>query len=175
MFGHIVLAALTGLVYIGAGCLFAQTARVLGPTYLTKISADWKLRWFFGAIALFFIVRGALFLWPGRLIAVDRMSILAPTEGLIVLALAGYILDAVMRDRAPPPWSVQFLRLLALVGWDRASLGVAFTAPPAVMGDALPPPEVQGRKTRIAVLIGASTVLAGVACLLAVSSISAAA
>lgn len=174
MFGNIVVAALTGLVYLGVGCVLAQTARVLGPTYLTKISADWRLRWFFGATALFFIVRGALFLWPGRLIAVDRMSMMAPVEAVIILALAAYILDSVMRDRAPPPWSVQFLRLLALVGWDRASLGVAFHTPPAVMGDPQPQADTQGRTTRMAVLLGASAVIAAIACLLAFSSITAA-
>lgn len=174
MFGHIVIAALTGLIYLGVGCVFAQTSRVLGPTYLTKVSADWRLRWFFGIVALFFVVRGALFLWPGRLIAVERMSVLAPMEAVIILAIAGYILDGVMRDRAPPPWSVQFLRLLAVVGWDRASLGVAFNTPPAIMGDPLPPPGAPGRTTRLAVQIGAGAVMFAIACLLALSSISAA-
>lgn len=128
---HGAWVTLTGLLFLTAGALMTVVFKLLGPTYHTRISASWFHRAVVLSIAVFFIIRGATTIWPGRLVRVDHMSPLLPIGSMVSVAMALLLLDLVQRDRSPPPWSVMVLRVLALMGYDRFTAAAAMHLPPA--------------------------------------------
>lgn len=109
MTAHDWMVLATGLVFLSAGAVLSQVFRLLGPTYHTKITAHWAVRGFFFASTLILVARGLSFVFPGRAFAVQHMSVLVPASAVVVLGLALVLLEWVMRDRAPPPWTERLL------------------------------------------------------------------
>lgn len=115
------------------------------------------------------LVRWAAPLFSGRLIELGRISVVAPLGGQVILGVPAVLLDWVMRDRAPPPWSVQVMRADAMLGRDGPVKFAAMAVPPAPVGGAPPPDPSAHRRSRLPVMIGAGLVLAAVALFLAVN------
>ncbi|MGV3579987.1 hypothetical protein [Brevundimonas sp.] len=152
------LIILTALVYFGAALVVAQIGRLLSPSYGTRMSANWFWRgvlWF-GAVILF--ARGVTLLWPGQAFAVGKMSGIVLGTGLVILGFALWKLDDVMRENAPPPWSVQLMRLVALTGVDGLMTRTALTLPPASFGD-LPPSDTPDPEQRPRLLMMGAALL----------------
>lgn len=161
---------LAGLLWVASAAVLQEVARVLGPSFHTKRTVHWGWRILTWAGAVIMLVRGITLLFPGRLIEVSRVSVVAPLGALAVLGVTLALLDWVMRDRAPPPWSVQVMRAVALLGRDGPVKFAALAVPPAAVGAALPEEPAAGRASRLPVMIGAATVLAGVALFLALNA-----
>lgn len=157
-----------GLLWIAAGGILLEVSRLLGPAFDNVKTVNRVWRWLTWCGALIALCRGLTLIFPGKLVEVSRISVMAPLGGLLVLGLSLAILDWVMRDRAPPPWSVQFMRLVALFGRDGPVKFAAMALPPAAVGD-LPPPDepARHRRGRLAVMLGAIMVLALMAAFLA--------
>lgn len=170
MMGQLSVIA-AGLLWMAASCVLVEVSRILGPTFHTKTTAHpfWRFVTWVGA-AIFFL-RGMTLLFPGKLIETSRVSIVAPLGALAVLGVTLALLDWVMRDRAPPPWSVNAVRLVALLGANGPVQRVAMAVPPAAIGDAPPVDEPHhARRSRLPVLIGAIFIVAGIALFLALNS-----
>ena len=159
---------ISGVLWLAAACVLVEVARLLGPTFHTKRTAHAVWRFLTWAAAVAFFAWGVLQLFPGRVQVVTQASAFSPIPSLAVLGVSLALLDWVMRDRAPPPWSVQILRLVALLGRDGPVRYAAMAVPPAAAGDALPREE-RGR-SRLPVLIGAVLMVAAVALFLALNS-----
>lgn len=159
-----------GLFWLAAGGVLLEVSRVLGPSYHTKTTVHWgwrALTWL-GAAIMF--GRGVTLLFPGQLVEVSRISVMAPLGAIAVLGVTLALLDWVMRDRAPPPWSVQFMRTVALLGRDGPVKFAALAVPPAPVGAAIPADPPARRRAHLPILIGAVVVLVAVAMFLAVSA-----
>lgn len=162
---------ISGVLWLTSACVLGEVARLLGPTFHTKRTAHpfWRFCTWAGAVVFF--IRGMTLLFPGQLIEISRVSVVSPFSALAVLGVTLALLDWVMRDRAPPPWSVQVLRLAALLGRDGPVAFAALNVPPAAAGDALPPTGLAPRKPwHLPILIGAVAILAAVALFVAVNS-----
>lgn len=163
-----------GLLWITSGGILMEVSRLLGPAFDTVKTVHRIWRWMVWIGALIALCRGLTLIFPGKLVEVSRISIMAPLGGLLVLGLSLAVLDWVMRDRAPPPWSVQVLRLAALMGRNGPVKFAAFAVPPASVGDMPPPDEPQSHRTgRLAVMLGALALLLAGAVFLALNSTSA--
>lgn len=162
---------ISGVLWLAAACVLVEVARLLGPTFHTKRTAHPFWRFLTWAAAVVFFVRGMTLLFPGQLIEISRVSAIAPFSSAAVLGVTLALLDWVMRDRAPPPWSVQLLRMVALLGRDGPVKFAALQVPPAAVGAALPGEGGSDRqRSHLPVLIGASLILAAVALFLALNS-----
>lgn len=167
---------IAGLLWLASACVLTEVARVLGPSFHTKttVRLAWRVLTWIGAVIMF--GRGMTLLFPGQLVEVSRVSIMAPLGATAVLGVTLALLDWVMRDRAPPPWSVQAMRLVALLGRDGPVQMAALAVPPAGLTDGLPRAEAPSqRRSRLPVLIGAIVVIAAIALFVAVSAPAAAA
>lgn len=163
-----------GLLWVTSGGILMEVSRLLGPAFdrVKTVHRGW--RWLVWMGALIALCRGLTLIFPGKLVEVSRISVMAPLGGVLVLGLSLAVLDWVMRDRSPPPWSVQVMRLAALFGRDGPVKFAAFAVPPAAIGDAPPAFEPKGeRRSRLAILLGALALLAAVAAFLALNSTSA--
>lgn len=135
MTAHDWMVLATGLVFLSAGAVLSQVFRLLGPTYHTKITAHWVVRGFFFASTLILVARGLSFVFPGRAFAVQHMSALVPASALVVLGLSLVLLEWVMRDRAPPPWTERLLGFAVRRGVsDQVVAEMAFALPPEPHG-----------------------------------------
>ncbi|WP_332657380.1 hypothetical protein [Brevundimonas sp.] len=160
-----------GLLWMTAGTVLLEVSRILGPSFHTKVTVHigWRiLTWIAGLICF---IRGMTLLFPGKLVEVSRISAMAPLGALVVCGLSLVVLDWVMRDRAPPPWSVQMMRLAAVLGTSGPIKFAAMAVPPAAVGDMPPVDEPHHlRRSRLPVLIGAVLIVAGIAVFLALNS-----
>lgn len=173
---HSVLVIVTALIFIAAGAVLGQIGRLLHPSYATRQTArlGWRCLIWFGGLCL--LARAWTLLFPGEVVAVERMTPMVTFSGLVVLGLALWKLDDVMRENDPPPWSVQLIRLAMLVGVKPLVAGTALAVPPAAVGDEPPPdhPEPHQRE-RTAMMIAAALVIAGVVAFVVLNSPAAAA
>ena len=153
---------ITGLLYIAACMNLTVVLRLLGPTYHTKISAPFWVSGFFFVSSVGLLWRGVTLLFPGKLVDVTGLSLIAPFTALIVLGLTTFILDFVMGDRSPPPLFSRYF------GWairrvpPAELLQAAFDLPPAMHEAAPADAQINrcGRKARLAVLtIGGLAIL----------------
>lgn len=162
---------MAGMLWLAASCVLMEVARILGPSFHTKRTVHWFWRGVTWAGAAIFFLRGMTLLFPGQLIEVSRVSAVAPLAALGVLGVVLALLDWVMRDRAPPPWSVTVMRMAALLGRDGPVRMAAMAVPPAAVGDVLPCDEAgRQRRSRLPVLIGAAAVVVAIAVFLAVNA-----
>lgn len=163
-----VLAA--GLIWLTAAGVILEISRVLGPSFHTSRTVHWGWRvlaWCGAAVAF---AGGMTLLFPGQLVDVSRISIIAPLRGCVVLGLALGLLDWVMRDRAPPPWSVRVLQVAAYFG-PKAVEFAAMKVPPANLLDTPPSHEPSDqRRSRLPILLGAIVMLMLIAAFLALNS-----
>lgn len=160
-----------GLLWITSGGILLEVSRLLGPAFDTVKTVHRGWRWVVWCGALIALCRGLTLIFPGRFVEVSRISIMAPLGALLVLGLSLAVLDWVMRDRAPPPWTVQVMRLVAMFGRDGPIRFAAMAMPPAAVGD--PPPvdePARHRRWRLAVMVGALGVLASMAAFLALNA-----
>lgn len=135
MTAHDWMVLATGLVFLGAGAVLSQVFRLLGPTYHTKVTAHWGVRGFFFLSTFVLVARGLSFLFPGRAFAVQDMSPLVPASALVTLGLSLVLLEWVMRDRAPPPWTERLLGFAARRGVSEETMSeLAFVLPPEPHG-----------------------------------------
>lgn len=174
MNSHLLIVLYAGGVFLASGACLLEISRLLGKTFETKVSAPWWVRGavFAGAVTLFGY--GCVILFPGRAISVQHMSLGLPAVGTVVLGMALWLLDHVTGEREPPPWSVDFLRLVALLGWDSLLKGAAFKTRPAAYLDPLPPSgPASGRLVRVAVLVGAVLTISAIACVILLNSAAA--
>lgn len=160
-----------GLLWVTSGGILMEVSRLLGPAFDRVKTVNRAWRWLVWVGALIALCRGLTLIFPGRLVEVSRISVMAPLGGLLVLGLSLAVLDWVMRDRAPPPWSVQVMRLAALMGRNGPVKFAAFAVPPAAVGD-LPPVDEPARHRwgRLAVMVGAVGLLLAGAAFLAANS-----
>lgn len=155
MNAHVLMVLYTGIVFVSAGACLLEICRLLGKAYENKRSAGWFWRGvhFFGAVIFFGY--GCMVLFPGEALRVQHMSLGLPLVATVVVVAALAYLDHVMGEREPPRWSVQMVRVLALVGLEGLSRNTAFLLPPAPIG-AVSPPEASGSRIhRLAVMSGA--------------------
>lgn len=168
---HLLMVLYAGVVFLAAGGALLEIARLLGKTFKTKVSAPWWVQGgvFVGAAILFGY--GCMILFPGRAVQVQHMSSGLPLVGTVVLGMALWLLDHVTGEREPPPWSVDFLRLVALLGWDNLLKGAAFKTAPAAYLDPLPRGgPVGGRVIRVVVILGAILAIGATACTILINS-----
>lgn len=160
-----------GLLWIASGCILLEVSRLLGPAFDKVKTVHRVWRWLAWTGALIAVSRGLTLIFPGKLVEVSRISVMAPLGGLLVLGLSLTVLDWVMRDRSPPPWSVQFMRVVGLMRMDGPVRIAAFMTPPAAIGDAPPVDEpVRKRWGRLGVMLGALALLAAMAVFLAMNA-----
>lgn len=160
-----------GLFWMAAGTVLLEVSRILGPSFHTRVTVPfgWRVVTWLGALICF--IRGMTLLFPGQLVEVSRISVMAPLGSVVVLGLSLAVLDWVMRDRAPPPWSVQVLRLAAVLGRNGPVRFAAMAVPPASVGDMPPLDEPRDlRRTRLPVLIGAILIVLAIAVFLALNA-----
>lgn len=163
MNAHVLMVLYTGIVFVSAGACLLEICRLLGKTYENKRSAGWVWRGLHFAAAVIFFGYGCMVLFPGQALRVQHMSIGLPLVGTVVIGFALGYLDHVMGEREPPKWTVQMVRVLALLGMEGLSRRAAFMLPPAPI-DAAPPEEAPGpRAQRLAVIGGAITLIGLVA------------
>lgn len=161
---HVAIVLYAGVVFLASGASLLEIARLLGKSFETRVSAKWWVQGvvFAGAAVLFGY--GCVILFPGRAVQVQHMSLGLPLVGTVVLGMALWLLDHVTGEREPPPWSVDFLRLVALLGRDNLLKGATFRTEPAAYMDPIPRDEpISGRLVRVAVLLGSIVVIGLVA------------
>lgn len=165
-----IFVMVAGLEWIVSAILLREISRLLGPSFHTTktVNAVWRVLAF--AAALICFVRGLTLWFPGQLVETSRISVMAPLGGLVPLGLSAVVLDWVMRDRAPPPWSETILRLVGLIGLNGPVKVAAMLTAPAAIGDVAPTDAVRGSRSRLLVLIGAILVATAVAVFLIVSA-----
>ncbi len=167
---HLIMVSVTGLLYLAAGGVLAETSRVLGPSFHTRHTPHpfWRFVGWVGAAVL--IWRGATLLFPGGYVETARMSGQALFVALVVLGLTLSLLDWVMRDRNPPPWTSRLLGMALKGGASDAALAeMAFALPVEPHGR---PATEQGpcRIARLGVMIGAGAVMAMIAIVIVIAS-----
>lgn len=161
------LAIIAGLIWMASGGVLLEISRLLGPAFnkTHTVNSFWRGLAWVGAVIFF--VRGVTLLFPGQLIETTGISFVAPLSALAALGVTVALLDWIMRDRSPPPWStvatVQLLRLMALLGRTGPLMKAARALPPAGVGDLPPDAEPQGeRRWRLLVLFGAVLIALGI-------------
>lgn len=168
--GH-TLAIVAGLFWMGAGGVLLEISRLLGPTFdkVKTVHPTWRFLTWLAAVTFF--VRGVTLLFPGQLIETTGISFVAPVTAMAVLGVTGALLEWVMADRSPPPWTVQAMRLVAVLGKDGPVKFAALNLPVPTVED-LPPPieDAAPRRRRLAVLIGSAFLILAVAIFLAANS-----
>ena len=168
---HVALVLYAGVVFLASGASLLEIARLLGKTFKTRVSAPFWVQAvvFVGAVILFGY--GCVILFPGRAIQVHHMSIGLPLVGTVVLGMALWLLDHVTAERDPPPWSVDILRLAALIGKDSIIKGAAFRTEPAAYMDPLPREgTLGGRLARMGVMVGAIALVGVIAFTILINS-----
>lgn len=173
MNAHVLIVLYTGIVFVSAGACLLEICRLLGKAYEAKRSAHvgWRGLHFVGAVILFGY--GCMVLFPGKALQVQHMSLGLPLVGTVIIVAALAYLDHVMGEREPPRWTVQLIRVLALVGMEGLSRKAAFMLPPAPL-DALPPDERPSeRGVRLAVITGAIAIITSVAAVILANSATA--
>lgn len=172
--GH-TLAIMSGLIWIGGGLVLMEISRILGPAYNTTrtVHPFWRGVAWVGAVTFF--VGGATLLFPGQLIETSSVSLIAPARALGAFGVTLALLDWIMRDRSPPPWStvatVQMLRLAALLGRTGPVMKTATALPIAGVGDVPPPYEpVRQRRSRLIVLATSLAIALGILAFLAATA-----
>ena len=173
---HLLMVLYTGIVFLASGVCLLEVCRLLGKAYEKKASAPWpwRLAHLVGAVILFGY--GCVILFPGQALKVQHMSPGLPLVGTVGIVAALAYLDHVMGEREPPRWTVQMIRVLALLGMEGLSRLAAFLLPAAPL-DAVPADDEapEARTTRIAVLVGSIAVIAAVAGFILTNSAGAAA
>lgn len=165
MTAHDWMVLATGLIFLSAGAVLSQVFRLLGPTYHTKVTAHWSVRAFFFLSTFVLVARGLSLVFPGRAFAVQHMSGLVPASAVVTLGLSLILLEWVMRDRAPPPWTERLLGLAARRGVsDQVLTEMAFALPTEPYG--LPASEHQPCR-----LIRLGMIAAAVAAIMAVVAV----
>jgi hypothetical protein len=168
--GH-VLTIIAGLCWATTGGILFEIFRLLGPEFDKAKTVHWfwrRITWLGGAGAM---IGGVFLLFPGDLVDVSRISVLAPVRALIALGLAAALLDWVMRDRAPPPWSENMLRLAGVLGMDGPVKFAALNVPPAAVGDVAPADEpLRHRRSRLPILMSAVAVVVSIAVFVALNA-----
>lgn len=173
---HGLMIILTALVYFAAAGVVAQIGRLLSPSYGTRMSANWFWRGVLWVAAVILFARGVTLLWPGRAFAVGSLTPVVLGTGLVILGFALWKLDEVMRENAPPPWSVQLMRIVAVTGIDGLMTRTAMTLPPASYGDLPPSDEPDaGQRPRMLMMGAAVLVIVMVVAAIVLSSPAAAA
>lgn len=161
---------IAGVFWIAAACVLREVARVLGPSFHTKATVHYGWRALTNLGALIMLCRGLTLLFPGKLVEVSRISIMAPLGALAVLGVTLALLDWVMRDRAPPPWSVHAMRLAAVFGKGPV-IAAGLAVPPAPIGAAIPQDAPDpSRRSRLPILIGAVAVIIMIAAVVILNS-----
>lgn len=160
---HVLMVLYTGIVFLASGVCLLEVCRLLGKAYEKKASAPWpwRLAHLVGAVILFGY--GCVILFPGQALKVQHMSLGLPLVGTVGIVAALAYLDHVMGEREPPRWTVQMIRVLALLGMEGLSRRAAFLLPAAPLDAAAPEEDTGSRATRIAVLMGSIAVIAAVA------------
>lgn len=166
-------AVFTGLTYFAAGMCLGVVVRLLGPTYHTKVTAPRWVILFFGVCSGVLLWRGLTILFPGRLVDVTGISLVAPVTALTVLGLCLFILDFIMGDRSPPPlFSRYFSWAIRRGAGEEDLVKAAFSLPPAIHNAA--PPEAQinrcSRRARLIVLSGGAAAILSLLGVLAVNA-----
>ena len=161
---------IAGIFWIASACVLREVARVLGPSFHTKATVHYGWRALTNLGAIIMLGRGLTLLFPGKLVEISRISVMSPLAAIAVLGLTLALLDWVMRDRAPPPWSVQVVRLAAVLGKGPA-IAAGLAVPPAPIGASLPPEATDAhRRTRLPVLVGAAVIIVLIAAFLVANS-----
>lgn len=170
---HTLIIVATGLLYMGAGGVLAETARVLGPSYHTRHTPHpfWRALGWFGAAVL--VWWGATLLFPGDTGQPNRIALPGLLVAMVVLGVNLSLLDWVMRDRSPPPWTARLLGIAAREGVsDPALAEMAFALPAEPHGR--PATEREPcRWVRLSVMIGAGLLIIVIAAVVALSSTAA--
>ncbi|QBX37211.1 hypothetical protein E4M02_02650 [Brevundimonas sp. S30B] len=165
------LAAVAGLIWMFSGMILLEIGRLLGPDFDKIKTLHWAWRWLTRSAAIVFFIRGVTLLFPGKLIETSSISFVAPMSAAAVLGVTLALLQWVQADRNPPAWTVQMLRMVALLGRDGPVKFAAMRLPPASMGALPPRDEPQSkRRGRIAILTGAGLLIVAVAAFLAAMS-----
>jgi drug/metabolite transporter (DMT)-like permease len=161
MNAHVLMVLYTGIVFVSAGACLLEVCRLLGKSYENKPSAHIGWRGLHFIAAVIFFGYGVMVLFPGEALRVQHMSIGLPLVGSVVIGFALAYLDHVMGEREPPKWTVQMVRVLALMGMEGLSRRAAFMLPPAPI-DAAPPTEGPGPRAQRIAVIGSAITLIGV-------------
>ncbi|ADK99376.1 hypothetical protein [Brevundimonas subvibrioides] len=171
MNAHVVMVLYAGMAFLASGAALLEIARLLGKAFETKVSAPWWVRGLVFLASVILFGYGGVILFPGHALQVHSMSIGLPLVGTVMLAMALWILDQVTGERDPPPWSVDFLRLAAMIGRDSVIKAAAFRTEPAVYLDPIPTDvPTPGRLARVVVILGAAAVIGSVAALILTDS-----
>ncbi len=168
---HVALVLYAGVVFLASGASLLEIARLLGKTFKTRVSAPLWVQAvvFVGAVILFGY--GCVILFPGQAIQVRHMSVGLPLVGTVVLGMALWLLDHVTAERDPPPWSVDVLRMAALIGRDSVIKGALFRTEPAAYMDPLPREgTLGGRLARLGVMVGAIALVGVIAATILINS-----
>lgn len=160
---HLFMVLYTGTVFLGAGASLQEISRLLGKAYETKVSAPGWARALVSLGAVILFGYGCVILFPGKALQTQNMTVGLPLVGTVVLAMALWLLDHVTGEREPPPWSVDVMRLAALLGWGAVERSV-FLPPSAAYRDAVPEDEPTAcRLLRLAVMSAAILIIAIIA------------
>ena len=165
---HLLMVLYAGVVFLGAGACLLEISRLLGKAYETKVSAPGWIRAGVSLGAVILFAYGCLILFPGKALHVEHMSLGLPLVGTVVLGMALWLLDYVTGEREPPPWSVDLMRLAALLGWG-ATQKAAFLPPPAAYRAPLPDGGAT-RLVRFSVFLVAILCIGGIAALVLTTS-----
>lgn len=148
--GHSLIVAGTGSLFIISAMLLLAVTRLMGPTYHTKVNGrPWTIAFFFVCAAILFW-RASTILFPGEIVDVSKISWVAPAEAAVVLGLCTFILDVILRDRAPPPLLERLLGLRRLDN-EHEIITLAMNTPPALHANPAPAQYIAkiSRRTRI--------------------------
>lgn len=159
------IALYSGLTYIAAAAVCVPIIKVLGPLFPTRITAPLPFI-ICGAVymaVLFF--RGVTILFPGQIVTLSAISWVSPLKATADLMLMLFILDYVLRRRAPPPLISRLIEIGQKFGMsERGVVQMAFESPSLAMADAPASedpdhPQVGRRWVRLFMLFGAGAVL----------------
>lgn len=170
------IALYSGLTYIAAAAVCVPIIKVLGPLFPSRITAPWPFI-ICGAIymvVLFF--RGVTILFPGQVVTLSAISWVSPLKATADLMLMLFILDYVLRRRAPPPLITRLIEIGQKFGMsERGVVQMAFESPSLAMADTpasedLDHPQIGPRWVRVLMLVGAGAVLASFVLFLTLNS-----
>lgn len=159
------IALYSGLTYIAAAAVCVPIIKVLGPLYPSRITAPLPFI-VCGAIymgVLFF--RGVTILFPGQVVTLSAISWVSPLKATADLMLMLFILDYVLRRRAPPPLITRLIEIGQKFGMsERGVVQMAFESPSLAMADTPASedpdhPQIGPRWVRVLMLVGAGAVL----------------
>lgn len=170
------IALYSGLTYIAAAAVCVPIIKVLGPLYPSRITAPLPFI-ICGAVymgVLFF--RGVTILFPGQVVTLSAISWVSPLKATADLMLMLFILDYVLRRRAPPPLITRLIEIGQKFGMsERGVVQMAFESPSLAMADTPASedpnhPQIGSRWVRLLMLAGAAAVLASLVLLLTLNS-----